>query len=67
MLESNWHVNEDQVLEKTGRSLEHWRTVLEAFGSKAKHPRNIVGHLKSTHRLPHAWAHQLMMWYLGLR
>jgi hypothetical protein len=29
-----WNVTDEQVVEKTGKALAHWRQVLDAFGSR---------------------------------
>ena len=60
-----WPINDEQVMEKTGRPLAHWRGVLDAFSARSKPPRSIVGHLQARHQLTRQWSHHLMMWYLG--
>ena len=59
------HLTNDQVLEKTGKPLAHWRSVLDRFGAASKKPRNVVGHLEARHRLPRFWATNLVFWYVA--
>ncbi|HKX33306.1 MAG TPA: DUF4287 domain-containing protein [Blastocatellia bacterium] len=59
-----WDVTDEQVIEKTGKPLAHWRRVLDAFGAKAKKSNDVVAHLQKDHGVPRYWARTLTTWYL---
>ena len=59
-----WNVTDEQVIEKTGRALAHWRKVLDAFGAAAKKSNDVVAHLQNQHGVPRYWARTLTTWYL---
>jgi hypothetical protein len=58
-----WNVTEEQVVEKTGKGLAHWRRVLDAFGVAGK-SNDVVEHLQKAHGVPRYWARTLTTWYL---
>ena len=58
-----WNVSDDQVVEKTGKSLAHWK-VLTAFGAVGKKSNAVVAHLQNDHGVPRYWALTLTTWYL---
>jgi hypothetical protein len=59
-----WNVSDEQVVEKTGKPLAHWRTVLDAFGASGKKSNEVVAHLQNEHGVPRYWARTLTTWYL---
>jgi len=59
-----WNVTDEQVVEKTGQPLAHWRTVLDAFGARGKKSNDVVAHLQKDHGVPRYWARTLTTWYL---
>ena len=59
-----WNVNDDQVIEKTGHPLAHWKQVLEKFGAAAKKSNEVVVHLQTAHGVPRYWARTLTTWFL---
>jgi hypothetical protein len=59
-----WNVTDDQVIEKTGKPLGHWRTILDTFGAKGKKSNDSVAHLQKDHGVPRYWARTLTTWYL---
>lgn len=59
-----WNVSDEQVVEKTGKKLVHWRKVLDAFGAGDKKSNDVVAHLQSDHGVPRYWARTLTTWYL---
>jgi hypothetical protein len=59
-----WDVTDEQVIEKTGKPLAHWRQVLNAFGAKGKKSNDVVAHLQNDHGVPRYWARTLTTWYL---
>ncbi len=58
-----WNVEDEQVIEKTGKPLAYWRKVLDEFGAKDKKSNDTVGHLQNTHAVPRYWARTLTTWY----
>jgi hypothetical protein len=66
IMKSNyWNVTDDQLIEKTGKPLAHWRKVLDALGAKAKKSNDVVAHLQKSHDVPRYWARTLTSWYLN--
>jgi hypothetical protein len=59
-----WNVTDEQVIEKTGKPLAHWRKILDAFGAGAKKSNDVVNHLQKEHSVPRYWARTLTTWYL---
>jgi len=59
-----WNVTDEQVVEKTGKPLEHWRAILDAFGAAGKKSGDVVAHLQKDHGVPRYWARTLTTWYL---
>ncbi len=59
-----WNVTDEQVIDKTGKSLDHWRKVLAAFGASDKKSNDVVAHLQKDHGVPRYWARTLTTWYL---
>ena len=58
-----WDVTDEQVVEKTGKGLAHWRKVLMAFGAKDKKSNDVVAHLQKDHGVPRYWARTLTTWH----
>ncbi len=54
-----WNVTDEQVIEKTGKPIAHWKKALEAFGAKGKKPADCVSHLQNDHGVPRYWARTL--------
>jgi hypothetical protein len=59
-----WDVTDEQVVEKTGKPLAHWRAVLDAFAAGGKKSNDVVAHLQKDHGVPRYWARTLTTWYL---
>ena len=59
-----WNVEDDQVIEKTGKPLAHWKNVLDKFGAAAKKSNDVVAHLQNDHAVPRYWARTLTTRYL---
>jgi hypothetical protein len=59
-----WKVVDEQVVEKTGKDLAHWRGVLDALGAANKKSNDVVAHLQKDHDVPRYWARTLTSWYL---
>ena len=59
-----WNVDDEQVIEKTGKPLAHWKKVLDAFGAATKKSNDVVAHLQASHGVPRYWARTLTTRYL---
>lgn len=62
-----WDVTDEQVMEKTGKPLEHWSRVLDAFGASGRKSNEVVAHLQTEHGVPRYWARTLTTRYLKSR
>jgi hypothetical protein len=58
-----WNVEDEQVIEKTGKPLAHWKKVLDKFGTVDKKSNDVVAHLQKDHDVPRFWARTLTTWY----
>jgi hypothetical protein len=47
-----WDVTDEQVIEKTGKPLDHWKKVLDKFGAANKKSNDVVDHMQQAHKLP---------------
>ena len=47
-----WNVSDEQVVEKTGQPLTHWKKILTAFGAAGKKSNDLVAHLQKDHGVP---------------
>ena len=59
-----WNVGDEQVIEKTGKPLAEWVTILEAFDAANKKSNDVVAHLQSQYAVPRYWARTLTTCYL---
>lgn len=59
-----WDVTDEQVIDKTGRPMAHWTSVLEAFGAGGKPSKAAVELLQNEHNVPRYWARTLTTRYL---
>lgn len=59
-----WNVDNEQVVEKTGKPLTHWAKVLDKFGAASKKFNDSVAHLQNDHGVPRYWARTLTTRYL---
>lgn len=59
-----WNVDDDQVIEKTGKPIAHWMKVLDKFGAADKKSNDAVAHLQNDHDVPRYWARTLTTRYL---
>jgi hypothetical protein len=58
-----WNVEDDQVIDKTGHPLKHWRKILIAFNANEKKSNDVVAHLQNDHGVPRYWARTLTTWF----
>jgi len=54
-----WDVSDEQVVEKTGKPIAHWKKVLTAFGAADKKSTESVVLLQEKHGVPRYWARTL--------
>ena len=59
-----WNVQDEQVIEKTGKPIAHWAQVLKEFGAVNKKPAESVNHLQKNHGIPRYWARTLTTAFL---
>lgn len=59
-----WNVSDEQVVEKTGKTLAHWTQVLDRFDAAKKKSNDVVAHLQKEHDVPRYWARTLTTRYL---
>lgn len=59
-----WNVTDEQVVEKTGKSLAHWMKLLAKFGAGSKKSNDAVAFLQREHAVPRYWARTLTTRYL---
>ena len=59
-----WNVTDEQVIEKTGHPLQHWRAVLGKYGAADRPSTESVTHLQRDHDVPRYWARTLTTWFL---
>jgi hypothetical protein len=62
-----WDVTDEQVIEKTGKSLDHWMQVLGRLDAGAKPSSEVVAYLQVKHGVPRYWARTLTTRYLKQR
>lgn len=59
-----WNVEDEQVAEKTGHPLKHWKKVLTAFKAGEKKSNDVVAYLQNDHGVPRYWARTLTTWFV---
>ena len=59
-----WNVSDEQVREKTGKTLLEWAKILTAFNATARPSSEVVAYLQGTHSVPRYWARTLTTRYL---
>lgn len=58
-----WDVTDAEVIEKTGKPLSHWTSVLSAAGASTMKSNDAVAMLVEQHQVPRYWARTLTTWY----
>jgi hypothetical protein len=59
-----WEIDDEQVIEKTGKPIAHWMKVLDKFDAVNKKSNDAVAHLQTEHNVPRYWARTLTTRYL---
>lgn len=52
MKKEYWDVSDEQVIEKTGRPVEHWMKILELFKAEDKKSNDAVAFLQNKLNVP---------------
>ena len=58
-----WDVSDEQVIEKTGKPIAHWMSILKDFKAETKKSNEAVELLQQTHQVPRYWARTLTTLY----
>lgn len=64
MKKEYWDVEDEQVIEKTGKKLADWRKILDQFKAADKKSNEVVAHLQQEYEVPRYWARTLTTHYL---
>ena len=64
MKKEYWDVTDEQVVEKTGKQIAEWITILDNFNAGTKKPNDVVAHLQQEYNVPRYWARTLTTHYL---
>lgn len=67
MKQDYWNVEDEQVMEKTGKPLAEWMSILDAFHAAGKKSNEVVTFLQTDHAVPRYWARTLTTRYLKER
>ena len=59
MKKDYWNVSDEQVIEKTGKTLDEWTEVLPEFHAIEKKSNGVVNYLQTELALPRFWARTL--------
>ena len=64
MKKDYWNVSDEQVIEKTGKKLAEWMTVLRKFDAASKPSNDTEAFLQKEHGVPRYWARTLTTAFL---
>ena len=64
MKQDYWNVEDDQVIEKTGKKIADWMLILERFAAAEKKSNEVVAYLQKDFGVPRYWARTLCTHYL---
>ena len=64
MKKEYWDVTDDQVVEKTGKKISEWISILDKFKAAEKKSNEVVAFLQKEHSVPRYWARTLTTHYL---
>ena len=64
MKKEYWDVNDDQVIEKTGKKIDEWIGILDTFQAAEKKSNDVVAYLQTDFNVPRYWARTLTTLYL---
>lgn len=64
MKKDYWDISDEQVIEKTGRPLAEWISLLDNYDAGTKKSNDVVAYLQSEYAVPRYWARTLTTHYL---
>ena len=59
-----WNVEDEQIIEKTGKLFSEWNEILNNFKAREKKSNEVVAYLQNEHSVPRYWARTLTTKYL---
>ena len=63
MKKEYWDVTDEQVIEKTGKKIAAWITILDQFKAAEKKSNEVVSYLQEEYQVPRYWARTLTTLY----
>lgn len=63
MKKEYWDVTDEQVVEKTGKKIATWITILDQFKAAEKKSNEVVAYLQEEYQVPRYWARTLTTLY----
>jgi hypothetical protein len=64
MKKDYWNVEDEQVVEKTGKKIGEWIKILDTWDAINKKSNDTVAHLQTEYQVPRYWARTLTTLYL---
>jgi len=64
MKKEYWDVEDEQVIEKTGKKISEWIEILDQFNAGEKKSNESVAFLQMDYNVPRYWARTLVTYYL---
>lgn len=64
MKKEYWDVEDNQVIEKTGKPIADWLVILNDFKAAEKKSNDVVAYLQNDYQVPRYWARTLTTLYL---
>lgn len=64
MKKEYWNVEDEQVIEKTGKKIAEWIKILDRFRASEKKSNDVVIYLQADFNVPRYWARTLTTRYL---
>jgi len=59
MKKDYWNVSDEQVIEKTGKTLDEWKKLLTEFNAVGKKSNEVVNYLQTEFEVSRFWARTL--------
>ena len=64
MKKEYWDVTDEQVIDKTGKKISDWISILDQFNAAEKKSNETVSFLQKEYEVPRYWARTLTTLYL---
>jgi Domain of unknown function (DUF4287) len=64
MKKEYWDVTDEQVIERTGKKISEWISILDKFKAAEKKSNDVVAFLQKDYEVPRYWARTLTTVYL---